>query len=374
MNFELTEDQQLLRDSIRRVVEDEYPFETRQRDATSATGFGEKFWRQGAELGWNAIPFAEDVGGFGAGPEEVLLVMEALGRGLVPSPYWNSIVWAGGILSRTGDERIGSLIDGTEMGTVAFAEPRHRFDVVTVDTVAEPNAGGWRVRGSKLAVPYGGSADWIIVPARASSQPGLGLFLVPRDAQGVKLHDYATFDGQRAANIEFRDVSVSNDGCVADFDAGASVLQAVADEATFALAAEAVGIVDAVMETTLDYTRNRKQFGQPIGSFQALQHRMVDMFMTQTQLRSLLYRAAISLRDAPDVARADVAAVKYYVGGPVRKLGQEAIQLHGGMGMTWEMAVAHYFKRLTAIDLLMGNADEQLGRYVALRQNQASPP
>lgn len=363
MNFTWSDDQQMLADSVARVVTDDYDFARRQRDADSESGFGRDFWNQGAELGWHAIPFPETAGGYGGGPEETVIVMEALGHGLVPSPYWASVVFAGAVAQACNAPDLSSLGDGTAIATVAYAESQNRYDLLHIATRADRHDEGWTLRGRKIAVPYAGAADWFVVPA-VDDQNRVALFRVAAGAEGVSVTDYPTFDGQRAGNVVLNDVAVAADRCLADFDAGTDVLRGAARIATLALAAEAMGIVEFTMKTTLAYVRNRKQFGQPIGSFQALQHRLVDMFIAQTQLRSLLYRAVISVQ-SESVARAtrDVAAVKHYVGGPIRKLGQEAIQLHGGMGVTWEMPVAHYFKRLTAIDLTLGGADHQLGVY-----------
>ncbi len=376
MDFSLSDEQTMLQDSVARFIDNDYDFETRQKLAASDRGFSDSLWQQFAELGWTAVPFSEADGGLDGGAVETMLIMEQFGRGLVLEPYLASVVLAGGVLRRAASpaqrERwLPALIDGSQIATLAFAEPQSRYRLDDVVTSAARDGDDFVLNGHKAVVLAGDSADLLIVSARTSgtqhSPEGLTLFAIPADAPGLSRRAYPTVDGLRAAEITLTDVRVHADDVLGDIDAGGPVLSAAVDDGALAVSAEALGIMQKLNEKTLDYTRSRVQFGTPIAAFQALQHRMVDMFMDAEQSRSLLYWAVMSA-DADDAtARAvAVSAMKYQVGSAGRKLGQEAVQLHGGMGVTWELDVAHYFKRLTSIDTLFGNADYHLERFITL--------
>ena len=362
----------MLADSVSRFIESEYDFDTRQKIASGEGGFSADMWKSFADLGITAIPFAEEDGGLGGGPIELMLVMEQVGRGLVVEPLLANIVLAGGILRRAASaeqkaQYLAPLIDGSLHAALAFAEPQGRFDIANIATTAESNGSGVVLNGRKNMVLNGGAAGIIIVPARTSGDQsdydGITLFAVPADADGVARKTYPTVDGLQAAEVILENVSVATDAVIGERDQGFGILKSTVDEATLAVCAEAVGIMQTMHDKTVEYTKNRKQFGVPIGTFQALQHRMVDTMIACEQSRSLLYWAVmLAAADDPAVSRA-ISAVKYQVGTAGIHVAREAVQLHGGMGVTWELDIAHYFKRITAIDIMFGNADYHLERY-----------
>ena len=373
MDFSLTDDQAMLAHSVGRFVDTEYDFESRQKFAASDGGFSREMWATFAELGVTTVPFAEEDGGLGGGPVELMLSMEQLGRGLVVEPYLANIVLAGGALRRaasTGQRErwLTPIIAGESHAALAFAEPQARYDIRNVATHAKAEGDGYVLSGSKTMVLNGGAANMIIVPARTSGntadEDGITLLGVPADARGVEIRPYPTVDALQAADIDFNDVTVDENAVLGDVGKGFATLQAVIDEATLAISAEAVGIMQAMHDKTVEYSRNRTQFGVPIGTFQALQHRMVDTMIACEQSRSLLYWSVmLSTTESPD-AQNSISALKYQVGTAGITVAREAVQLHGGMGVTWELDIAHYFKRMTAIDATFGNADFHLDRYI----------
>lgn len=372
MDFSLTEEQSMLRDSVARFIDNEYGFERRQRIAASNDGYSREIWKDFAELGWTALLFGEEDGGLGGGSVELMLLMEAFGRGLLLEPFLPTVVLAGGVLKRAGTPAQKSrwltpLIAGELQATLAFSEPQARFNPCDIATSAIASGGDYVISGRKSVVPNAGAADLLIVPARSHGDrrdmDGITLFAVPADAAGVHRRPYRTVDGHRAAEIAFEAVRVSEVSVLGQVGAGGGVLLEVIDDATLALCAEAFGIVRALQEKTVEHTKNRIQFGVPISTFQALQHRMVDMLMAREQLQSLLTWAVMfSASGNPDATRA-ISALKYHVGTAGRLVAQEAVQLHGGMGVTWELDIAHYFKRFSAIEILFGNADYHLDRF-----------
>lgn len=373
MDFALTEEQGMLQDSVSRFIDNDYDFEKRQKIAESEAGYSAELWGTFAELGWTSVPFAEEDGGFGGGPIELMLMMEQFGRGLVVEPFLANVVLAGGVLRRVADAEqkaqwLSPIIDGSRQAAFAFAEPQSRHVLADVKTTAVESDDGYRLNGKKALVINGGRADFIIVVARSSGdqkdESGLSLFVVDAAAQGVSRHSYPMVDGHQAAEITLQDVLVPATACLGEAGNAFATIQSVIDEATLAVCAEASGIMQAMLSRTLEYAKNRVQFGVPIGSFQALQHRMVDMLMACEQTRSLLLWAAmVNSEGGADAARS-ISALKYLIGTSGRKVGQEAVQIHGGMGVSWEVDVAHYFKRLTAIEILFGNADFHLTRYI----------
>lgn len=378
MDFSVTEEQTMLADSVARFIDNDYDFETRQKIAASDAGYSVELWRQYAELGWTAVPFSEEDGGLGGGPVEMMLMMEQFGRGLVVEPFLPTVILAGGLLRRTADDEqkmrwLMPIIEGRLQAALAFAEPQARFDVADIATRAETHGGGYVLNGRKAVVLNGGAAELLIVPARTSGgqqdTEGVTLFAVPADAGGVERQPYRTVDAHCAAEILLRDVTVGGDAVLGSAGAGFAALEATVDEATLAVCAEAVGIMRTLHNKTVEYSRNRVQFGKPIGSFQALQHRMVDMLMACEQCRSLLLWATLLAASGDGGARRAVSALKHQLGVSGRLVAQEAVQMHGGMGMTWELDIAHYFKRFTAIETLFGNADFHLDRYAALSAN-----
>jgi alkylation response protein AidB-like acyl-CoA dehydrogenase len=375
MDFSISEEQAMLADSVSRFITNDYDFEQRQKIAASDVGYSNAHWQTFAELGFTAVPFAEDDGGLDGGPVELMLMMEQFGRGLVVEPFLANIVLAGGILRRLASAQqkqqwLLPVIDGSSQATLAFAEPQSRFDISDIRMTANKRSGKFTLNGHKTFVPNGGNADILIVPARTSGEPtdenGISLFVVAADAAGVKRKSYATVDGHHAADIEFKAVTVGADRLLGELGKGFQALQATIDEATLAVSAEAIGIMRIMHDKTVEYAKNRVQFGVPIGSFQALQHRMVETLMLCEQSHSLLlWTVMTNIAGGADVRRA-ISALKYQVGTAAINVGREAVQMHGGMGVSWEMDIAHYFKRLTAIDLLFGNADYHLDRYIDL--------
>jgi len=376
MDFSFSDEQTLLADSVEKFVANDYPFETRQKLARSQAGFGEANWRTFAELGWLGIPFAEADGGFGGGAVDLMILMEHFGKGLVVEPYLSSVVLAGGALKLAGSksqktEWLAGVIDGSKQGALAFAEPQGRFNLADLLTTAGAENGGYLLNGAKCVVLGAPSADFLVVSARTSGgqrdADGISLFLVPSDAPGVSRRDYPTVDAFRASEIAFNDVHLGADALLGEAGKGYAVLEQVIDGGILAVGAEAVGCMEVLYKATVEYCKTRQQFGQPIGKFQVLQHRMVDMFMEHEQSKSLMYMAAMRLDEGyDDAAKKAVSAFKVQVGKSGRFVGQSAVQLHGGMGMTDELSVGHYFKRLTTIDTLFGNGDFHLKRFGAL--------
>jgi len=368
VDFSLNDMQSMLGESIDRFIANEYDFETRQAHAASEPGFNPDVWQTFVELGWTVVPFAEADGGFDGTAVDLMVVMERLGRGLVVEPYLPNLVLAGGVLRRAGtaEQRarwLQPLIGGERHAALAFAEPHARYAIDDVRTVAIADGDGWRISGDKTYVLNARNAHNIVVPARIGGDTGeIGFFVVERSASGLDVLDFPTVDGLQAADLRLRDVPVAGDARLGPGEDGLPVLETVVDEATLAVCAEAVGILQVLVDKTVDYSRNRVQFGVPIGSFQALQHRMVDMLTGLEQTRSLLWWATMTFAEGGDDAKRAVSAIKYQVGTTGRRIAEEAVQLHGGMGVTWELDVAHYFKRLTAIGRVFGDADWHLDK------------
>lgn len=375
MDFRFTEEQDLLRDSVQRFVRENYAFDQRRKLVGSEQGFGADNWALFAELGWLALPFAEDDGGLDGTVIDTMILMEEFGKGLVLEPYLATIVLGGGVLKRAASPEqraavLPGVIEGRTQLALAYAEGQGRYNLADVATSAKADGAGHVIDGAKSVVLNGPAADFLIVSARTSGGQrdggGVTLFLVDATAGGVSRRDYITQDGARASEVAFEGVRVGADAVLGTVGGGLAVLDAVIDEAIVAVGAEAVGAMAALTAATVDYAKGRVQFGQPIAKFQVLQHRMVEMFMETEQTRSLLYRAAMTTAaGGADAARA-VSALKVQVGKGGRFVGQQAIQTHGGMGMTDEMAAGHYFKRLTMINTLFGNLDFHLRRFAAL--------
>jgi hypothetical protein len=331
-------------------------------------------------LGILGAPFSEDLGGLGGGSVENMIIMEAFGRALVVEPYLGAVVIGGGFLKYSGHARAAELIGGIIAGDVvtafAYAEPQARYNWADLKTTAKKDGAGYLLDGHKAVVVGAPWATHLIVTARTGGgqreAKGVSVFLVDKTAKGVVTRDYPTVDGQRASEVYLEKVSVPAEALIGAADAGLSLVEKVIDEATAAALAEAMGVLAKLHEGTLDYTKQRKQFGQPIGSFQVLQHRMVDMFIAVEQSTSITYMATLKL-DESDAERAKAAsAAKSHVGKALRFVGQNAIQLHGGMGMTDELAIGHYFKRATILEGLFGSVDHHLRRYEALSFDKAA--
>ena len=376
MDFSLSEEQQLLKDSVDRFVRDNYELAQRRELVASDDGFGPQHWKTMAELGWLGAALPEEYGGIGGGPVETMVIMEGFGRGLVVEPYLASVVLGGNLLlagasEATKGELLPKLADGTLHLAFAFAEPQSRFDLFDVETSAKKDGDGFLINGHKGVVIHGGSADWIIVSARTAGsgrdENGVSLFLVDANADGVSRRDYQTIDGLRAAEVTFANVAVPADAVIGDLDNAMPLIDDTVRRGIAAVSAEAVGIMDTMQSLTNDYLKTREQFGRPLGKFQALQHRMVDILIACEESRSAMIVATLCL-DESDAAKRDkaVAAAKVKVGQHGTFVGQNAIQLHGGMGMTEEMHISHYFKRLAMIGTVFGDHSHHRKRFMAL--------
>lgn len=370
MDFELSEEQRLLRESIERLLADRYDFDARKRFVQQAGGFSAELWHQYAEIGLLALPFAESDGGIGGGPVETMIVMEAFGRALVLEPYLATAVLGGGFLrlganAATRGALIPSVASGALKLAFAHSERQARYDLADVLTTARKDGTGFVLNGAKSLVLSGDAADKLVVSARLSGaqrdHDGIALFLVDARADGVTRRGYPTVDGLRAAEVTLSNVAVTADALIGEAGRGLTLIERVVDIAIAALAAEAVGAMAAMHELTVDYLKTRKQFGVPIGNFQVLQHRAADMLIALEEARSLALLASMMAEDPnPTERRRAIAATKVQIGRSGRIVGQGAIQLHGGIGMTMEGRVGHYFKRVTMIDKLFGDADYHL--------------
>ncbi len=372
MDFDLTEEQRMLKDSVDRWVAENYSFEQRGRHMKCPGGWNREIWAQYAQLGLLGIPFDEADGGLGGGPVETMLVMEAFGRGLTLEPYLATVVLAGGLLRLAGSPSqrrtlVPQIVDGRVTLAFAHTERHSRYEIADVTTIARRDDKGWTLEGAKIVVLHGDSADKLIISARTSGSrcdaEGITLFLVAGDAQGIARRGYPTQDGLRAADIHLHGVRVSHEDVLGEPGKAYPAIARVVDEAIAAICAEAVGAMTALHELTVEYLRNRRQFGVPIGSFQVLQHRAVDMLIALEQAKSMAIFASMTVAENNVELRGKyMAAAKAQIGNSCRFIGQEATQLHGGMGLTMEYSGGHYFKRLTMIDALFGNAAHQLQR------------
>jgi pimeloyl-CoA dehydrogenase small subunit len=370
MDFDFTEEQRLLKESVDRFISDRYDFEQRKTFAQGDSGYSSENWKQFAELGLLAIPFAEEHGGFGGGPIETMIVMEAFGRGLVLEPYFATVVLGGGLLRHAGSdaqksEFIPKIASGDLKLAFAHGETQARYDLADVATRAKKSGSGYVLDGEKSLVLNGDSADMLIVSARVSGNQtdrnGIGLFLIEANTKGVSRRGYPTQDGLRAAEISLSGVEVPADRVLSE-DA-LPIIERVADEAIAALAAEAVGAMAEMHALTVEYLKTRKQFGVAIGAFQALQHRAVDMFVALEQARSMaMFATMMSGEDDAATRSRAVSGAIMQIGRSAKIVGHGAIQLHGGVGMTMELKVGHYFKRATMIDVLFGDADYHLAK------------
>ena len=372
MDFDLSEEQRLLKESVDGLLTDSYDFDQRKKYMAEKGGWSKGVWSRLAEQGLLGLPFSEADGGFGAGGVETMIVMEALGKALVLEPYLATVVIGGGFLRHGGsaDQKathIPGVIDGSKTFAFAQLEKNSRYDLQDVSTTAKRKGAGWVIDGEKFVVLNGETADMLVVTARTKGgqrdQAGIGIFLVPGNASGIAKKGYPTQDGLHAADIAFTGVEVGADAVIGDPENGLPLVERVVDEARTALCAEAVGAMDESLKTTVEYLKTRKQFGVPIGSFQTLQHRAADMFVAVEQARSMSMFATMASEfdDARERATA-VAAAKVQIGKSAKFIGQQSIQLHGGIGMTQEAKIGHYFKRLTMIENTFGDTDYHLRR------------
>ncbi len=375
MDIRYQEEQVMLRDSVRKFVEQDYDFDTRRRIIQSERGTSTEHWSLFAELGWLTIPFSEEDGGFGGSAIDIAIVMEEFGRGLIIEPYLASIVLAGGLLARLANaEQKSCLLEPLMAGelrlALAFNEPQSRYCLSNVRTTAVKQGEGYVISGHKSVVQHGDSADTFIVVARSFGEQrdkqGISLFLIDRDNAGIRHRDYQTVDGHRATELYLDEVAVSAAALLGEEGGAYTALSQAIDRAALAACAEAVGAMEAALWKTVAYTQQRKQFGVPIATFQALRHRMAEMYIECEQARSITLMANLTLdANAKNSARA-VSAAKYRVGRAARLVGEEAVQMHGAIGVTDEADIGHYLKRLTAIQYSFGSGDYHKLRYIDL--------
>ena len=376
MDFTFTEEQTLLLGSLAAWLADQYDFETRRKVVAAEPGWRPQVWRAFAdELGILGAMAPEAVGGSGGGPAEMIVIMEELGRALVVEPFLSTAVIAGGLLARSAgaaaEAMLARLVAGEIVAAFAFAEPHARYDWRDLKTTARPDGAGWVLNGAKAMVYGAPWATHLVVTGRTGGgqreRDGISVFVVDKGAGRITTRDYETIDGQRASEVSFDNVSLPAEALLGAAGDAAPILERVIDEATVGLCAESIGVLRALHERTVDYTKERQQFGKPLGTFQVLRHRMVDMYMQLEQAVSITYLAAIRLSDPDPPQRARAAsAAKAQVGQALRFVGQSAIQLHGGMGLTDELAISHYFKRATVIETQFGDTDHHLARFAAL--------
>ena len=372
MNFELSDEQKMIQQSVERFVQDNYDLNTRISLSSDNLGYSNDYWKSMAELGWLGLPFDESDGGFGGNQIDVLVIMEQFGKGLVLEPYLASVVMGGGALKKGGTESLKNeilpgLVDGTKQLSFAYAEQQSRFDLEDVITSARKEKDTFILNGQKSMVQNAETADHIVIAARTSGgqidENGITLFLVDANLEGLSMDNFPTVDGLRASEITLKNVSVNADRVVGNVDEGFEILQSVANDAILALSAEAVGAMEVLYKDTVEYTQQREQFDHPMSEFQVLQHRMVDMFMEYEQCKSMLYRATMESVQDPKAAQRTIHGLKHLIGKSGLFVGENAVQLHGGMGVTEELRIGHFFKRLLVIDSMFGNADHHLQKF-----------
>jgi alkylation response protein AidB-like acyl-CoA dehydrogenase len=376
MDLQYTPEQNQLRESVERFVREEYDFSHRRKLVASDSGHDERHWRSYAEFGWLAVPFSEEDGGIGGDATDTGIVMEGVGRGLLLEPYLANVVLAGGMLAALGNAQqkaqwLQPMMAGAHKLALAYAEPGSRYDIAQCATTARRDAEGWALDGHKVLVHGGAAADFLVVVARTSGEPsdaaGLSAFVVDAKAHGVGVRGYATHDGSRAADLHFDGVRATAAQLLDTHgnEGGAlPALERVIDQAIAAVASEAVGAMATLVDMTLEYLKTRQQFGRPIGTNQALQHRMVDMYIALDEARSMALYGALMLRESdPAARRKALSATKIEIDRTARRVGQEAVQLHGAMGVTEELAVGHYFKRLSMIGVSFGDSSWHLQRH-----------
>ncbi|HXA37983.1 MAG TPA: acyl-CoA dehydrogenase family protein [Phenylobacterium sp.] len=380
MDFNFTDEQSMLRDTVASYLADHYSFDQRRAMLAKEPHWSPAIWKAFAEeLGILGAPFSEELGGLGGGPVENLIVMQEMGKALVVEPYLGTVVIGGGFLKHSGyagaEALIGRIIAGEAIFAFAYAEPQGRYNLADLKTTAKKEGGAWVLNGQKAVVIGAPYATHLIVTARTGGgqrdAQGVSVFIVPKGAAGVTTRDYPTVDGFRASEVILENVKAGADALVGPEGHALPLIEKVVDEAIVATCAEACGVLTRLHEGTLEYTRQRKQFGQPISAFQVLQHRMVDMFIQVEQSVSMTYMATVKLSEDDQRSKA-AAAAKVQIGKACKFVGQNAIQLHGGMGMTDEMAIGHYFKRATMIESAFGSTDHHLARYEFLSLGQAA--
>ena len=375
MNFELSEEQKKIQQSVERFVQENYDLTNRIKISSEDPGYSKDYWSSMAELGWLGLAFEEEDGGFGGNQIDTLVLMEQFGKGLVLEPFLANVVLGGGAIKRGAsqtikDSIIPGIMDGSMHVTLAYAEEQSRFDIEDVATSAREEDGNFIINGKKSMVLNAESADKIVIVARTSGsqvdENGISLFIVDATSEGIERENFPTVDGLRASEVIFENVKVPSENLIGEKDKGFEILQAVVNDAILALAAEAVGAMEVLYKDTVEYTQQREQFDHALSDFQVLQHRMVDMFMEYEQCKSLLFRATMETVQDPKLSQRTVHALKHLIGKSGIFVGESAVQLHGGMGVTDELNVGHYFKRLTTVGTIFGNTDYHLKKYTSL--------
>lgn len=379
MDFNLSEERQMLADTANRFIADRYAIDTRHANAKLEDGFNRETWAEFADLGLIGALLPADVGGFGGTGEDIAVIFESLGKGLVVEPFLSTGILGAGPIVEAGSEaqkaQLEDVIAGKLLLALAHGEPDSRYETSSVKTHANKDGAGWTISGQKAVVLNGDTADKLIVSARTSgddtSTNGISLFLIDADAAGVSRRGYGNVDGGRAAEIQFDNVKVGADALIGQAGNGFASLEATYAKGIVALAAESVGALETSRDITLEYMKTRKQFGRPIGSFQVLQHRMVDLCLEIEQARSAVMLAISTLEADRHTRELNISAAKNLIGRVNRLVAEETIQIHGGMAMTWEYSLGHYAKRLTMIDHMLGDTDYHLQRYIELSQQAA---
>ena len=375
MDFNFNEEQTLIQSQVAQFIQRDYEWEKRQVLVASDLGFSSENWKTFAELGWLGISLSEKSGGFGGSALESMIIMEEFGKGLVVEPFLETVILCAGLIDSCGNEEqkadlLGPVISGEMHLALGFTEPQSRFNLADVTTEAKKKNGDYLVSGFKSVVMNGPNADKLIISARTSGKQedreGISLFVIDKNLEGVSLRNYPTVDGRRASEVTLENVIIPSSSLLSEEGKGYQHLEGAIDGATLAICAEAVGAMEVLYKTTVEYTKTREQFGQAIGKFQVLQHRMVDMFMEYEQSKSLLYMATIKNVEGSKDAKKAISGLKYQVGKAAKFIGQQSVQLHGGMGVTEELNVGHFFKRLTTIITIFGNTDYHLKRYSQL--------
>ncbi|MEH2503935.1 alkylation response protein AidB-like acyl-CoA dehydrogenase [Bradyrhizobium sp. AZCC 1578] len=370
MDLNLSDEQRLLRESADRFVNETYTADHRRRIGNDPLGFSMDIWKQFGDLGWLALPIAEARGGLGGGAIEISILMEAFGRGLVTEPYLSTVVIGASLISECGTETqkqalLPKIADGSLILAFAHSERQAHYDLAKVATTAKRTPDGWRIDGQKIAVLDGNAAAQIIVSARIDDGK-IGLFMAPQGAAGLTSHDFPRLGGGRACNLELRDVQLPADALLGDGSDALPAIEVVVDRAMAALGAEAVGIMQTLLDQTLEYTKIRKQFGRPLSANQVIRHRLADMAMQCDEARSMALRAALMV-DAEPVARSRAASgAKAKIGKCARFVAEQSVQLHGAMGVTEELDIGSYFKRLLAFETLFGGSAHHYRRHAAL--------
>ena len=382
MHFELSEEQTLLENMVTSFVRDDYNWETREKIVKTEEGWKPENWSKFAELGLLSVPFSENHGGLGGTAVDSMIVMEQFGKGLVVEPFMPSILLSGKLISKLASESqandiIPKIMEGGSRYVFAYAEPQSRFDLSDVKTSAVKDGESYTVNGFKSVVFGASMATHIIIAARTSgdqrSEDGITLFMADIKSDGITLQTYPTIDEYRASEVVIENLKISSDMILGEVDKAYETIEEVIDLATIAACSEAVGVLQILKDSTVDYCKQRKQFGQPISKNQAIQHKLVDMMIEYEQAKSILYAAVTADLNDTVQRKKSVSAAKARIGQSIKFVGETAIQLHGGMGMVDEYMISHYFKRATMLGVLFGNVDFHLKRFVGLTQSNIEP-